>query len=44
MQYLIKVIIPIMQYLKGTIPKTQDSEPAALWSQNLAGRIVVLLL
>ena len=41
MQYLRKEIISAVQYLKDTIPKTQDSEPAALRSQNPAGRTAV---
>ena len=42
-QYLEKIIIPVAQYLKDTIPKTQDSEPLAFRSQNPAGHTAVLL-
>ena len=42
-QYLRKVIIPAAQYLKDTIPKIQDREPAAFRSQNPAGLTAVLL-
>ena len=44
MRYLRKVIDPAVQYPKDTIPRTQDIEPAALWSQNPAGRTALVLL
>ena len=43
MQYLRKAIIPVVQYLKDTIPKTQDNEPASLRSEIPAERIELLL-